>query len=521
MTRSTNSNENSEKSQKQGDLTDTQRRSGLRPIDLALLSVAATQSTLRVLAANHWQIVHLERALIVAFGLALLACGTAYVAIRLGARRHVAVFTTLVAALVVTSGGAVVWRFNTGLAWLLFGAAVAAAGLLARRFDEHALTIAGVCVVVMLGSGALIDLYNGITAMGEDRAEISTPAVVELTETPDIYLVVVDAYLGRQALLDEFGDDKSHLVSTLESEGFQVPVSAWSAFQTTDLAVPSILDMSYPAEPEILSDATRRTLHDLLAGDNATVSILNANGYETIKIESGWAGSRCGPATDVCVPSDWLDEIQANMAWNSVANEFVANTWGHAFTANALHNMDELRRLAREPSETPRFVFGHIIAPHPPLLLDETCALDFTVEGMETVGKGLTTDDDPLFLAQMACVDSFMSEFAGMVGDDDIVIFLGDHGVRRAYPEGSPERSTSEKLVESMNVFLATKLPAGCTLADPIITTDLMRNVISCLTDTQLDPVPQRMVPSTGPELSRAEIDELINAPFVAEVPSG
>lgn len=521
MTRSTNSNENSEKSQKQDDLTDAARPSGLRPLDYVLLSVAATQSTLRVLAANHWQIVHLGRALMVAFGLALLACGVAHMAIRLGARRHVAVFTTLVAVLLATSGGAVLWAFDPALGWALLAGIVIATGLLSRRFDEHMLTIVGVCVVVMLASGALIDLYNGITAMGEDQAVISTPATVELTETPDIYLIVVDAYLGRQALLNEFGDDKADLVSSLESEGFQVPVSAWSAFQTTDLAVPAILDMSYPAEPEGLSDATKQTLHRVLAGDNATVAILNANGYETVKIESGWAGSYCGDAFDDCISSHWLDEIQANMAWNSVASRFVANTWGHAFTANALHNMEELRRLAKEPSETPRFVFGHIIAPHPPLLLDETCALDFSERGMETVGKGLTTDDDPRFLAQMACVDSFMNEFAGMVGDDDIVIFIGDHGVRRAYPDGSPERSTSEKLVESMNVFLATKLPAGCTLADPIITTDLMRNVISCLTDTQLVPVTQRMVPSNGPELSQAEIDELINAPFVAEAPSG
>lgn len=487
------------------------QRQTLSGAQYLLIAVAAAHYILATMGANYWQLVHPERVLVVAAALVILACGAALILTRLGVASTTAFFVVLLATVLLVRGGPLLWRVSFPLNGLGIVAVLALAWYLTRRLPESAIWVSGVVLVVAIASGAVIDTYLAASSMGESRVVASPEPKTALATKPDIYLVFVDAYPGLRALSDLFDEPKLDLRADLEELGFQVPSSAWTSYPFTELALPAILEMSYPVEPDGLSDASREDLFAIVSGDNNTTALLAANGYQHTMIESGWVGSSCGDRFDTCVSSNWLDEVMFNVAWNSIFTKTAVAKYGHAFTANALSSMDSVRKILKDDSRRrPQFVFAHVLAPHPPFFLDERCelAVDRTRAESSLNPMFATELSDGWFLQQTECVDSFIRELGESTDDDDVVIVLGDHGTRRHSIPANGARPEDEAVLELMNVFLAVRL--GCELTDPILTSDLMRQVFSCLATDSLEPVPERMFLSSGYEMSAAEIAEIM-----------
>lgn len=490
------------------------RRLNLTAVQYLLLALAAAHVAIGTMAANYWQITHPERVLLIAAVQALLACAVAFTLARFGVPPWTAFFVVLVAAVIFVRGGPILQRLDSPLSWVAVAAPIPVAWYVSRRLPGSALWVASVALVVALVSGPLLDALSTVGGMGESQVRTSPVTTIEMAERPNIYLVVLDAYAGRRALAGQFGEPKADLVEDLETLGFQLPSSAWSPYPSTGLAVPAVLDMSYPVDLIDVNGATERDLFGMVAGDSRTVSWLESNGYHTTMIESGWVGSSCGEVFDECIPSHWLDEVVFGVSGSSLAHSMVMERFGHAFTANALSTMDVVRDMVSAPrGEAPRFVFAHVLAPHPPFFLDRECALSLDQDRVELSMASQTTDParDAYFLEQTECVDRFVLEMAQATGRDDVVIFLGDHGTRR-HPSGpSLERPGDEAVLELMNVFVAGRVGDGCVLTDPILTSDLMRQVFSCLAETPLEPVPERMFLRGGYQMSAQELSELMN----------
>ena len=480
-----------------------------------LVSLGAANRSLNAIAANYWQVVHPERIVIVTCSAVALACFTLWALVRWGVRRHVALFAVLVGSVLIVGGGPMVRRIGLPLGWVAIFAVVILAVLIARLFSETIIQGAAVVLVVALISGALLSGYETWASMGSDNTIDSEALEVELVERPDIYVVVLDAYAGSHALEDVFDTTKDDLIGDLEGLGLQLPGSAWSPYASTEMAIPSVLDMSYPAIPAELTNAGRATLHRTIAGENRTLELVRANGYRTIMIESGWVGSSCGSWFDECLTSHWLDEVMFQLASDSLAYGLVLGRFGHAFTANSIHTVEAIEEVAtRTDGGEPRLVFAHVLVPHPPFFLDEDCAI--AVDDVR-VNRSFGQDPadhiwDSLYLEQTRCVDRWLQELLGSVAPEDVVIFLGDHGIGRQPSPTEGERPPLDVIVEHQNVFLAVRTPGDCTLTDPIVTSDLMRQVFSCLGDEPLPPVDQRMFVWGGYEMTSAEVETLIRS---------
>lgn len=480
-----------------------------------LVGLAASYRALLAMARNYWQLVHPERMLLVIAVLVAVACVALKLLTKLGVRPTTALFTVLIATVALVGGGPIIRSLDAPLSWLVLLAVVVLSAFLSSRFSDSVVRTVSVVLVVTLGSGSLIGLYDTLTSMGEDNTVQSESDLADLAERPDIYLIVLDAYTGRQALLDLFEETKADLVGELAAHGFQLPKSVWTPYPATEMAIPSILNMSYPVDATDLNRSTRRALHAIISGGNDTVATLRANGYHTTMIESGWVGSSCGPEFDECISSVWLDEIMGYVLADSVFWQLAMNQAGHAFTANAIHTMDEVGELAMRPDpEGPRFVFAHVIAPHPPFFLDENC--DLTVDSTRVFHSfsQAPADDarDALYLQQTQCVDLFISQFVDTVAEDAVVIFLGDHGIGRRLPPADGERPSDDAILEHQNAFLAVRTVNGCELTDPIVTSDVMRQVFSCFSVSPLEPVPQRVFLRGGYEMRPEEMVELMQS---------
>ena len=306
----------------------------LRWSDVVLLGVAASFRPLSLMAAHMAGIVHPERIAALILTVWLVATLTALFLTRSGAERSVVVFVVFVSTVLFMTVGVVIGATNRTIGWSILLVLIASVALMVRTIPEHPLIrVVIVSLAALLASGPAISLYNSLRP-GESNVEsTSNVEIVGFNALPDIFLVVVDGYPGVRALDQDYENTKGGLIAELNSRDFQVPSSAWAAYWSTELSVSSLLEMAYPLVDNELNVSTEKQVYQMIGGNNNLVEILIANGYETLMVESGWSGSACGPAFDVCIPSVWLDEAMFVTLSLSAVGPIVSDAIGHAFTA--------------------------------------------------------------------------------------------------------------------------------------------------------------------------------------------
>jgi hypothetical protein len=471
----------------------------LRGSDIMLLGTAASFRPLEVMASNPLGIVHPER--LVALIVAVWAAGVAasWLLTRLGVRRSTAVASVFLVLVMLMSGGLILHQFGEVFGWLIIFVIIASAPVMITRLGDSVLvTVVVVALAVALMSGVVIS-YLDRPPVGTNTVVESAPIDLELTETPNVYLVVFDAYSGLVALQLDTGVDKTELRNELETRGFQVPTSAWSAYWSTQLSIPSLLDMSYPLVGPSGGQATQERLYEMIGGDVRLIDILNANGYETVMIESGWSGNSCGSAFDLCVASPIYDEAMFLSTWDTVAGPYLLSQRGYPFTVAAVRTMEWLLDPIHAPDTTdrPLFVFAHLVVPHPPFFLSEDC--DVTVDdqrgGASFYHPGVPHEKREAFYAeQVACLDLFMTRLADRVSDDDVLVFVSDHGTDRRNQLVERTGWSPAAIIERMNVLAAVRTGrTSCDVGDSLVITNLMRRVLSCFADSTLEDLPGRI----------------------------
>jgi hypothetical protein len=492
----------------------------LRLADYLLLLVPATWTTLGAALSNPVGIPHVERLLAIAALLWVLSILVAAAGIKLGGRRKPVVYTTFMAVLLFTSGNGLVALLGTGPAWLVFVFLVSAAFWVFGRIGDSPLLEGLVTILaVVVISGPVIDYVGFLldTSPSEVREGDEIPVVLE-GEDRDLFLVVLDGHPGVKAMTLDFGGDKAaDMVNRLENASFEVPQSAWSSYRATDQSIPSLLDMTLPTDGS-LTDSDLQDLYRVIRGDNEVVHTLADGGYETYMIESGWSGSACGAPYDVCVASPWLDEALFWAVERSMIGQTVFNRFGYAFNVGSQASLEWLADNAVAISEdgTPSFVFTHLMVPHAPYFLDESCSLRVSREGSGTAFNvpDVSTDTRARLLAdQIACVQDRLVELAHAVGDDDIIVVASDHGTdRRHQLSRAPSTWDTESVVERMNSLVAVSGLSGCGIDSPVFLPSLMRRVFECMSGETVDDLEPVMFTGSGTSLSDAELKAVLSA---------
>ncbi len=468
---------------------------------LGLLAAFSSYAPLGVWANNVVGVGHWERLLILIAGVLTVAISVSIALVAAGARRTTALFTVGSGVVVMASGGSILVAIGTltGTAFILVF--WLAASLLVSRIPNHLPLFAGLSLAaIFLIAGPVVALVQSYASFGESNFRRSDGGVPSLESTPDFWLIVLDGYAGSTAYRQDGLDIEPIAVSNeLEALGFKAYESAWASYPTTTGSVPNLLEMEYIlSDGDDLNEATVRDLYRSIGGDNALMTTLKANGYTTTMIESGWSGSRCG-LVDRCVVSPFLDEAVFKALQRSVFAEWVANNHGYAFTAGARGAMDWLmdNAVSLDSNNAADFVFGHIMAPHPPFFLDEDCEVnfDYARSGVQ-FSRPIDTYETRVgfYEAQARCIDRFMLDFARLLGPDSIVVFVGDHGTdsRNQLLISKSEWGT-EEVQERMNAFLAVKAPGACETPDGTVIARITSGLIACLAGSIPEAMPSRI----------------------------
>lgn len=294
---------------------------------------------------------------------------------------------------------------------------------------------------------------------------------------PDVYHLVLDG-MGRPDVLAAKYD--LHLDSVLEEFrqlGFQVDAGQGSAnYVQTHLSLASMLNMSYLDELTAVQGTStdRRPLRDLISSARVP-TVFKRLGYRVEFIGSGYLWNGVFQVADACdCPQLWFADPEIGALSFTPLKVLPLLSAGLRFHYRRV--VSTFDRLERVPADDrPRYVFAHLMIPHPPFVVDRLG--QFTDPGeMSRWGDGsffLGTNEEysagyraqATFALKRALlsVRSILAE-GERAGRATIVIIHGDHGPRLGFNSRQP---TPESGNVVLPVFMAIRTPQATPVRKP------------------------------------------------------
>jgi hypothetical protein len=344
-------------------------------------------------------------------------------------------------------------------------------------------------------------LGGGITLVQPIVGVPETPAVQGVT--PDIYYIILDGY-GRADMLQTLhGFDNSAFVESLEKRGFVVASNSQSNYARTLLSLSSSLNMQYldhmsaaMGDSELWWPVSNTLQHSEVR------SILESWGYKTVFFanNSDYSDIRDGDIYEKPFPIQ-LDNFsglflyQTNLGLLAEIEPLgIADLSYDTHRQIILHNFERLPKVAA--IEGPKYVFAHIIAPHPPYVFDRAGNpmepdYPFTLSVEERKG----------YIEQLQFINlKILETIDGILANSDappIIIIQGDHGPGTMTNHNSPEHSC---LYERYSILNAYYLPGVDKMSVPMDLSPVnsFRFLFNTYFDTRLDLLPNRQYFSTS-----------------------
>lgn len=195
-------------------------------------------------------------------------------------------------------------------------------------------------------------------------------------ERPDIYYIILDSYGRSDVLADTYGIDNTAFLQQLSDMGFYIASCSQSNYAQTSLALASTLNGDYLENLEVRGDSERNdALLIALARHNRTRRFLESLGYRTVSFASGFIWSEWTDAALYLSPpmSGRTTEFEGLLMRSSFGLALldagiipIHRESASSFRERTLYALETLPNLAT--LEGPKFVFVHLIVPHPPFV---------------------------------------------------------------------------------------------------------------------------------------------------------
>ncbi len=240
------------------------------------------------------------------------------------------------------------------------------------------MNILSIGFAVYFGGSYILFIHSAPWDMDVSMAEsirVTTP--FPYTHKPDIYYIILDAYGGDKMLqkLHEF--DNSGFISALEKRGFVVIQEGKSNYTRTIHSVGSSLNMQYlDSVDRIMSESYLWWPLTGTFANNETRKFLESQGYHTANIASGWSFTSLKDADFYSQPYPlFLNEFErffvqnTNLSMLGFMGKYGVSIPSYdSHRKTVLYEFQQLGQIATLMS--PKFVFVHIVSPHPPFVFD-------------------------------------------------------------------------------------------------------------------------------------------------------
>ncbi|MBM3152406.1 MAG: LTA synthase family protein [Chloroflexi bacterium] len=260
---------------------------------------------------------------------------------------------------------------------------------------------------------------------------------------PDIYYFIVDSYGRSDLLASAYHYDNSEFIDHLRGLGFYVAECSQSNYVRTDVSLASSLNMDYLQNmDEMFTDidnTNRRLLWEVLKHSQLR-QVLESIGYETFAFATGFSWSEVDDADVYLTPSPlWsgLTEFEILLFETTPLRHLedldiisLKQLEGQRFRERTLFIFDSMDGLARMPG--PKFVFIHIIPPHPPFVFgpngEELNPQDFLNEQNQYPAREYAEG----YVSQAKFINAQLESAAATLINESatppVIIIQGDHG---------------------------------------------------------------------------------------------
>jgi hypothetical protein len=270
----------------------------------------------------------------------------------------------------------------------------------------------------------------------------------------DIYYILLDGYPRYDFIQEHLEADNSEFLEELASREFFIAHCSQSNYTDTRFSMASTLTMDYldngTGFPEVIHSGS---LLDNMIFSNPVQRNFNDLGYMVITFDSGykwlnWQDADLHLKPDTPRPMSYLTDIGINEFEHLLINTSAVKAlidfsvlMNPEYTNRLNELMDNprethrsrvfysLEKLIEIPStiKDPKFVYAHIILPHPPFIVDAN-------------GKSLAnspTDERSAYAAQIAYTNSKLIEIVDAIKNNSdpepVIIIQSDHGATLDY----------------------------------------------------------------------------------------
>ncbi len=206
-----------------------------------------------------------------------------------------------------------------------------------------------------------------LTATGARADDI----VDEVAYKPDIYYIILDGYARADILQALYDWDNGAFLAALAQRGFYVADESHSNYGVTLFSFSSSLNLTYL--DVVTAQLPQESFNPLpvynMIQNNWMFHYMEELGYTTVSFATGYSSSEI-KGTDVY--------LSPPMAFSAYQNELVNTTPLRLFLLKRqydshrnkiLFTLDQLRTIPQD-IPGPKLVFAHVVAPHPPFVLD-------------------------------------------------------------------------------------------------------------------------------------------------------
>lgn len=340
--------------------------------------------------------------------------------------------------------------------------ALGAYALVKTRRDLHTVTdllnIAAVCLILIAVGSIVSYKLRTSTRFANSTGGNVEVGPVEPAETdtlPDIYYIILDAYASADTLWEIWEYDNHEFVDYLTERGFYVVPEGRSNYTLTFLSLASSLNMEYLnyLSDELGRASTDRSLPYQMTQDSEVVRFLRSRGYKFVHFQSGWGSTARNPYADRDIQcgsvSEFVEVLVRTTILRPLANRFLS----HDHREVALCTFSTLTEV-QHMIEGPRFVFAHVLVPHPPFLFGPDG------EPVDTEPDFQPRDWGRHYLGQLEFVSKKVEVLVEDILSDaetpPIIILQADHGSKSLRDEGEP---SDRMLRERLGILNAYYLP--------------------------------------------------------------
>ena len=242
------------------------------------------------------------------------------------------------------------------------------------RVSLVANAVAGIFLLTFVITGVEGGGFRRVIAeLNPVRSQV--PAATDVTDRPDIYVILLDGYARPDKMKDLFGFDDGAFIGGLQDRGFDVASDSRSNYLLTTLSIPSLLNMRHIND---LIEATPgshppgyRTLVRALVSDGEVVRRMRGLGYRITAISAGFEEVIMYGA-DELIDTGQVNEFEFVMmrqtAIAPLLNLAVPDFFAGQQRARTVGVLEATAGVARSRHAQPSFVFVHVPSPHGPIV---------------------------------------------------------------------------------------------------------------------------------------------------------